>query len=364
MSLDRGCAAGARWWPLPRKPVALCVALACVLTGCSPYMFSSDVQSFSTKVSSIDASYKMANQQIAAEKQLADRIVWVRDRTHLTMGPGCNLDSTDPSPCELVAWPAPAAKPVPAVPAKPAPPDICPAPAAPSPAMVSERAATLKPLQRANLLNAFDNYAAALAAVTKASDRAAFDTASAKLSAAVGSLTQSAAGLTGAGAAGTLAKATTDMALWLVGQSLDYQRLEELRRGTEATCEPVHVLAKALGVVLKDQRGIRLSGLQDLITLRVNALDRARVNKKTSDAAYGSLIDDAESAVGAYQMVRATDPMAAAEALSNAHDALVLAVRNNTGESAALVASLQSFAQKADALAAAAAAIAAPAKKP
>src|SRR5260370_23857539 len=82
------------------------------------------------------------------------------------------------------------------------------------------------PLQRADLLRALDNYTAALAAITKAQDRADFDNAAAKVSSAVGALAHSAPGPYGAAAA-PVAKASTNAVLWLVGQDLDYRRLQE-----------------------------------------------------------------------------------------------------------------------------------------
>jgi hypothetical protein len=74
-----------------------------------------------------------------------------------------------------------------------------------------------------------------------------------------------------------------------------------------------------------------------------------------TDAVYAAAIDDVQATVDAYETVRATDPRGAAQALSNAHDALVLAVRNNDGQIDALINATQVFAQSADAMAAAAA---------
>jgi hypothetical protein len=104
-----------------------------------------------------------------------------------------------------------------------------------------------------------DNYTAALAAITKAQDRADFDNAAAKVSAAVGALAQSAPGPYGAAAA-PIAKASTNAVLWLIGQDLDYRRLHELQNATGVACEPMHVLADALGVVLEEQRDALLWG--------------------------------------------------------------------------------------------------------
>ena len=121
-----------------------------------------------------------------------------------------------------------------------------------SPVNAASSPTNRKPLTTADLIKALDNYTAALAAVTKAQDRADFDTAAGKLSAAVGGLAQS-AGPYGAAAA-PIAKASVNIALWFVGEALDDQRLEELRIATRAACEPVHVVTDALGLLLENQR--------------------------------------------------------------------------------------------------------------
>jgi hypothetical protein len=118
----------------------------------------------------------------------------------------------------------------------------------------------------------------------------------------------------------------------------------------------MHVIADALEVVLGEQRDARLRGLFVLLVRKTQALNTARATPRVTDQAYGAAIDDAEAAADAFQAVRATDPHATAQALRDAHDKLVVAVRNNDGEFAALVASLQTFTRRANDLATAAAA--------
>src|ERR1700682_3605948 len=66
--------------------------------------------------------------------------------------------------------------------------DVCEAETDLPPAPTASPSETTPHLERAQLLKALDNYTAALAAITKAQDRADFDSAAAKLSAAVGTL--------------------------------------------------------------------------------------------------------------------------------------------------------------------------------
>jgi hypothetical protein len=79
-----------------------------------------------------------------------------------------------------------------------------------------------------------------------------------------------------------------------------------------------------------------------------------RGNAHVKDEALGTDIDNAQAAVEKFEAVRIANPIATMRALSDAHDALVLAVRNNDGEFGALVTNLQTLATQAQALAAAA----------
>jgi hypothetical protein len=328
-----------------------------ILSSCSPYVYSSDVQTLSTKMASIDTSYQDGGQQIIAEKHLSNRLQWIQRKPLLAAGPGCNAQTRTNSavPCDLIEKGA-AVNTVGTVvdPPQPVPPavDACEtATDLSSKPTAIGTAKTAPPLQRADLPKAFDNYTAALAAVTKAQDRADFDAAAAKVSAAVGAL---------AGPYATAAKASSNAALWLVGQELDYRRLEELKIATGLACEPIHILAPALGVVLDEQRGDRLDVLHTVLEERIRAVNVARTTPHITDQAYGAAIDDAQAAADAFQAVYATNPEATAQALSNAHDALVVAVRNNDGQFAALVVSLQTLSQEANTQAAGAVATPSP----
>jgi hypothetical protein len=368
---------------LLKAAAVLCAGFACsVQFACSPYVFSDNVQTFSTEMRAIDSSYQDSAQKIVAEQHLSNRIEWMRDKPALALGPGCttNVYAIGTARCDLlrktaettgmaaidpvVEPPQPTPPAVPTRPAVPTPPavDVCEPVAGVAPSPKAEAVEALPPLQPAQLLKTLDNYIAALAAVTKAQDRAEFDNAAAKVSAAVGGLAQSAPPPLLRGCPGS--KASSNLALWLVGQDLDYRRLQELQSATRAACEPIHVLTKALGVVLEGQRRIRLRGLHGLLALKIEAVNIARTTPHVTGETYGAAMDDAQAVADAFQTVRATDPQATAQALSDAHDALVVAVRNNDGQFAALITSLQAFAHQADDLATAAAATAnSPVKK-
>jgi hypothetical protein len=336
-------------------------------------VFSDNLQTFSSKMGAVDSSYQDTAQKIVAEKQQSNRIVWIRDKTVLAPGPGCSIAvrPTTMEPCHLVPTAPKAAALATADTAnnavKPAQPvvapetDVCESAAGAGTPPNTATGKALPPIQRAQLLKELDNYTAALAAITKAQDRSDFDNAAAKVSTAVAGLAKLAP--PPYSGAAPVAEATSNAALWLVGQDLDYRRLQELRLATANACELIHVLAPALGVALEEERGDRLDGLYTLLILRTQALGKARITPHITDQTYGAAIDEAQAAADAFQTVRATDPQATAQALSDAHDALVVAVRNNDGQFAALITNLQTFVQRADDETTAAAATANPPAK-
>jgi hypothetical protein len=308
-----------------------------------------------SKIGSLSTSYDAANQRIASEQRLNHRLEWVSTRPELARGPGCEVSATGSAVCDLMAKNGLVLSPTSVSADAPTEPgqDICLVPIAGVGTPTADTIKALKPLQRADVIASLKTYAAALLAVTKAQDRADFDAASGKASAAVGGLVQSAALASGTAAAAAaplagLAKASADIALWLIGQELDHKRLEELRAATETACEPVHALAIALAFMLEEQRGDELQLLRQQLEWNIRAVNQLR--QQGSAQSYGAAIDAAEASADAFQNIHVTDPDALSNALRDAHDQLVLAVRNNTGQGAALIASLNTFAKYVDQL--------------
>jgi hypothetical protein len=343
----------------PWLSAALVIATAITcgsLPACSPYVFSNDVQTLSTKTASIDASYQENKQKTLSEQYLSRRIDWVRRKPMLMTSPGCDVHTYNirSMRCDLIEEgglqvtinvisaddPSPPA--VTVVDICEAVTDLAPAPTA-SPIGVKRR------LERADVFRAMDNYTAALAAITKAQDRAEFDAAAAKLSTAVGEL---------AGPYASVAKASSNAGLWIVGQDLDYRRLQELRDATSKACRKVHELTAVMRELLDETREDRLDVLHVLLERKKDLVNAARNKPHISDEVYATAIDEAQSTADAFNSVRAADPKATAEALSDAHDAFFLAVRNNEGATDSLVVSLQTFANKANDIATAAGATA------
>ena len=72
------------------KFAVVAAAFACAAqSACSPYVFSDNVQTFSTKMAAIDSSYQDSEEKILAEQHQSNRIEWVRDKATLAVGPGC-----------------------------------------------------------------------------------------------------------------------------------------------------------------------------------------------------------------------------------------------------------------------------------
>jgi hypothetical protein len=109
---------------------------------------------------------------------------------------------------------------------------------------------------------------------------------------------------------------------------------------------------------LDETREDRLDVLHVLLERKKDLVNAARNKPHISDEVYATAIDEAQSTADAFNSVRAADPKATAEALSDAHDAFFLAVRNNEGATDSLVVSLQTFANKANDIATAAGATA------
>ena len=215
---------------------------------------------------------------------------------------------------------------------------------------------TLNKLQVSDLLQALQNYTAALSALTNAQDRADFDNASSNLSTAVGSFIGGIATASGvaapiAPAVSELADTSSNLVLWLVGEDLDYRRLKKLKLAVSTASLPMHTLTQALGVNLDDQSKQRQSVLKELLSFQVNAMNSANA-AKVNDQDFGTAFDNAQAAADAFQAVKESSPVEVVQALSEAHDQLVNAIYKNDDISfTSLANSLQTFSTLANNLA-------------
>jgi hypothetical protein len=358
-----------------------------VLYGCSPYVFSDQIQTLNTKVGAIDTAYQDTAQKILMEKHLDNRIKWIQERDKLASGLGCSdfsdnrkIDKGEIDSCDLLTMEEGIAKEKEKEKEKENKNEALASSLTDVTSVESiqikgwkQKVQGLTSLQQTDILKAIDNYTSALVAITKAEDRTAFDNAAAKVSASVGGLLTSVglvsgAGAVGAPAYGAIAKASSTALLYFVGQGLDYQRLHQLQISTNEASESIHILAQVIGdPILSNQRHKRLNGLGGILTKKVSTVNHLVDNLMTkkpplTDSVYGAAIgpaiDEAQVTADAFETVRVTNPQKMAEALSKSHDDLVTAVNNNDGQFAALIISLQTFTQRVNELEQAAAAVA------
>ena len=142
--------------------IATCVMVACnALWSCSPYVYSSDVQTLSTKTSDIDVSVQQMESAIRNQQYQNSRFLWIRDKTALARGPGCGLDYTGPVACGLVAAPpVPPLINAPNAPSSGRPKDVCETSDAGGPVNSTPPPTKPNQLTTADLLKELDNYTA------------------------------------------------------------------------------------------------------------------------------------------------------------------------------------------------------------
>lgn len=341
------------------KYLALCAII--FVAACSPYVFTDEVQTFNGKIKNISTAYEETTDSIRDEGRMVVRAQLFLAPSQIKAGDQCALRATGGDPCDLTVpdLAGGSLNPV-------SLPEVMPVDSAGIPDGVCRPAVTpvtalgsnvkkLASVQRRDVVKSIQDYAASLAAITKAQDRADFDSAASKASAAAGGLAGGVATVTGVpgplgGALEGLTKASGNALLWVVGQGLDYQRLQQLRIATEAACDKMHTLSYALGVMLEEQQRTRLRQLGYLLSARISIANNSRNRRVDPDRSYGGTIDDAYAVVDSWNAVRAINPLKVANALRQSHDDLVVAIRNNDGQFAALVVSLRTFAETADAL--------------
>jgi hypothetical protein len=328
-----------------RSAIALLTMLAALGACSSPYSYTDQVQTFNKGTTALSTADTETAKRTVVAQHLYNRLKWTRDRTALRPSPGCDIDAAGAEVCE----PIPVNTVVAAAPNRVEPsrapiPDVCAAIPAPSGTHAPKQKLPAS-VDRATMSKAVKNYGAALAALTNAKDRTDFDSASAKVAAALGDLAK-AAGPEGA-AFGPAVKASANLLLWIVGQELDYRRFKELQIATAAACQPIHIIADALGVGKEEDHARELDALQGVMIIRVQNVNRLRTNTTATDQAYSIAIEDAYAAADTFQSARKSDPWSATQALRKAHDDLFMAVNFGSVDLAVVEKSVQDLEQRA-----------------
>ena len=302
--------------------------LAAALAGCSPYNFSSQVTEFSSGVDKLSTGFNATATALATDRENEVEAKLAAARDKVVASPACDVAvnkavTGSEAPCLLYrAGGQPSA------------------PSAIEVALGKTRTA----------IAALQAYSHALAAVTDAADRSAYDAAVGKLAQSVAGLA-SAAGPTGAAAGGGIASGV-NLIGWLVGEGLDYQRFDALKRAVNAvgTAPPgddttIGLVTNAIG------KGLLLAREEQLTTLnRTLDAEIAVLGPADRDADYRQRLADAEALAASIQALREADPVGTAQQLDTAHQALVKAVNDPSKNIADLTAALSAFSSKAEAL--------------
>jgi hypothetical protein len=304
------------WWLL------LCIA------GCSPYDYAKQVTDFSSGVDRVSASFNAASAQLATDRATEVQLELIDARAKVSTTGTCdeeisktNLGSD--APCELYRTGG-------------------------EPSQPSQTEQDLKKYK--GTMTALVDYSHALAAVTNAADRSAYDAAVAKLATALQGIA-SVPGVQGV-VAGKVVAAAVNLVGWVVGTALDEQRFESLKVavnmvGTKPPDgdSPMKIITDAIGKGLAAARRDRL----DILNNELEA-DRKQLGPSLTDSAYRGRLDEAEALIADIQTLRETDPKGTTDALNAAHEALVKAVDDPSANLPALVKALTAFSEKAEAL--------------
>jgi len=293
--------------------------LACA-TACSPYNFQKEVNAFSGSVENLSDAVVEGYSSLASDREAQAQLQLTHARPQLVVAPNCAIGaSASDDFCDVTV-------------VRGQQPNLL--------GSSDEQRAKAKALE---VLPALKDYAHALAAVTNAEDRAAFDKAVSQLSNSVGDLTKAAD--VAAPGASVIAPAAVDLAGWLVGTGLDQDRFDSLRRGVHAAQRPIQNIAATLGT------GLELISTQrrDIIFKDIEGTLKP-MGPSLSEEAYREQLADAEAKFAVLNGLRRSDPAGAAESMAKAHDALVAAVDDPNRNYGNLLKALTDFTNKASAL--------------
>lgn len=316
-------------WNFSTLSLRLSWLLLLGLAACSPYSFSKEVGDFSIGVDQLSSAFTDGYSALASDRTTRAQLELTAERAKVGLADAC-FDSEDVNPCELHR-------------------------AGTSRTETPEPTLPLIFQQRAKAMDAvavLRNYAHALAAVTNAADRAAYDAAVAQLAGSVGALAANANAV--APGASIVAPAVVNAGGWVVGTALDQQRFEALKAGVTAAGtppgggSPIATVAQTLGAGLFALSEARQAELVPEAHLLVDRLDPS-----LSASDYRQALSDAQAVVATLDGVRRSNPTAVANALVDAHDALLAAVNDPRRNSASLVQAVGKFADQAAALQAA-----------
>lgn len=297
-----------------RRLVAPSILLLLGAAACSPYSFSSEVASMSNGVDKMAESFSSGYDGLANDLATTKRVEMAVKRQAILVAPTCddeiNAPRNDAAVCGLYIAGTPA------------------------PALTDLQLTQAQMMQSVRLLK---KYANALAAVTNAADRTAYDTAVGQLSGAVGTM---AAAVAPAAPVAMIAPAAINAMGWVFGTALDQQRFDSLRTAVNHVGKPLPTEANPNpNSPIRVVTGRLGKGLSTLTDARIRALSREAgllaaglSSRPLSDEAYRKQLAEAWAAAATADALQRSNPRGAAADLADAHDKLVEAV-NDPGRS-------------------------------
>ncbi|MFO1060972.1 MAG: hypothetical protein U1E53_28870 [Dongiaceae bacterium] len=291
----------------------------------------------STGVDQVSDAVSSGYAGLAADRADLIQRDMIRNRSKVVMAPSCRVQPGSApgseAPCMLYPFGDPAPDPI---------------------ALMDERE---KVMSNVAVLR---DYAHALAAVTNAADRAAYDAAVAHLSLSVRALAAAADAV--AVDANVVAPAATSFAGGVVDTAFDQQRFHSLKAavnavGTEGPSgvKPIASVAAVVGAALDRVSVARQRILADKISDAIEPLGKSIVG----EAEYTRQLVGAQGQLAILNGMRDANPSATTNALVMAHDELVAAVNDPSGSYTAMAMALSNFQSKAAALQSALAKVAA-----
>ncbi|PKD40370.1 hypothetical protein CWO84_10245 [Methylomonas sp. Kb3] len=335
------------------RAIITLVVVASALSGCSPYLYQKEVESFNSSITAVSNGVTQGLDNIDQDQAATDlaQVVGARAGVNLSKGCGGNPDEL----CRLMV-----------------PPNNTPNISA------ADKFAPGKP-ETKKALAALKAYADGLAAVTNAQDRKDYDAAASQLSSSTAALGTALGAVTpGGAAAGPALGAAVTLATWTIGTGLDAARYDTLKSAIDAVGTPSIdsekgkrstievVVDKAVTPMLTSVQSARIKLLTDQLNARMDRInidldariaiaDEKCAKKATCPAdisldRYDTPLADSVSLVASLNALKGVDPAAVGESLVQAHNEMMKAVNDKSRQFQNLVSAMADFADKAAAV--------------
>jgi len=298
------------------RPASVAITLLLV-TGCSPYIYKTEINEFSNGVNELSSAYNAGLKSSGSERQERQRRQWTKKRARIALTEGCVLQASggpdNVSACALR--------------------EVGKAP--PAPSRIETQAIPAAPI-----IKALRDYADALAAVTNAEDQQTLEAAQAQFKNSIQDLAKQRDPALPA-SLGPVA----DVFSATMTAALNARRYEILRDGVTAANAPVAELGGALGEALDAIRTARAN------ELRLLADDlSAELGPAFGSTDYLSQLNLIEGKVNSLEALRHSEPGQAARDMVKAHEELALALKDDRRQVQAVIASVRAFVDKAKAV--------------